>query len=664
MFVERTVGLLELSVSSAIVWSSRIFLGLELAYTSEGLVMPKCLLLSVVIAAAVVLQPRLDAEEIAPSGTALKTIPIWTKELPPEWAFWERHVLDQLSSAARKFVGKYTRDDGTIIWRDTWPGMDGSDDGYESFYNFPLFYALGGDAAIRDLSETLWDAVTRQFTEYGQIHNEFDGNYDWMHHGESYTYFYFFGLSNPTLKRHRDRSRDFAAMYLGGTSPNANFDSNLWLMRSPLNGSRGPHYNNTAEDWVTHRPILANYPLPFDDIPNIRSSEDWNDDARFPNILRAINERMMQGDVPLNLTSTSLMANAFMHSGDAKYRDWVVNYVNAWRQRVRKNGGILPDNVGLSGRIGEHLDGKWWGGYYGWKWPHGLFNQLESTTIGASNAYLLGGDATVLDLPRSVIDLVASKGKSQHGELLVPHRHGDQGWYDYRKISDKYLGQLWFISRADEDWNRIESLVDTDQWKRLTYAKGKGDSNHVGPWLMYVRGEFEEYPLEILKACYGETLNRLERIHRDQTTPDEQDVHHWQKLNPVVLEALVQLTLGAPNHIYHGGLLHTSVRYFDPQQKRPGLPTDVAALVERLTPSGLRLKLVNLNPAQSRSVIVQAGMFAEHQFTRVRQVVTYPYQFDEVNSSAFAVELVPGGVGRLEIDMKRFVNAPTYAFPW
>jgi len=609
---------------------------------------------------AVLLPSAANAEETR----ELKTIPIWTKDLPPEWALWERQVLDQLHVAAKALVNKYTRDDGSIIWRDSWPGMDGSDDGYESFYNFPLLYALGGHAELRDLSEKLWDGVTRQFTAYGQVHNEFDAHYDWMHHGESYTYFYFFGLSNPAATKHIERTRKFAGMYLGGEAANSNFDPQRKLMRSPINGSRGPHYNNTAEDWVTHRPILANYPLPFDDIPNIRSSQDWNDDERFPHILNAINQRMMRGDVPLNLTSTSLMAHAFMHTGEDRYRSWVVDYVNAWRERVRQNDGILPDNVGLSGKIGEHTDGAWWGGYYGWKWPHGLFNQLESTTIGASNALLVSGDASMLDLPRSVIDLVASKSKQQDGQLLVPHRHGDQGWYDYGKFPDRYLGHLWFMSRSEEDWNRIEKLADTAAWKTLRYSKGKGDSVHVGPWLMYVRGENEDYPLEILKSCYRETMNRVEQIRNDQTTPDEQDVHHWQKLNPVVLEGLVQLTLGAPNHIYHGGLLHTSLRYFDPQQKRPGLPSDVAALVERLTPNGIRLKLVNLNPAESRTVVLQAGMFGEHQFTRVRQVVTYPYQFDEINSRRFAVELVPGAVGRLEIDMKRFANAPSYALPW
>lgn len=67
------------------------------------------------------------------------TVEITSPATPPEWALWERRVLDRLYPAAMEFVRKYTREDGTLIWRDEWPGMDGSDDGYESFYNFALY---------------------------------------------------------------------------------------------------------------------------------------------------------------------------------------------------------------------------------------------------------------------------------------------------------------------------------------------------------------------------------------------------------------------------------------------------------------------------------------------------------------------------------------------
>jgi len=601
-----------------------------------------------------------SAQAAMPAMEGLKTIEITAAAAPPEWALWERHLLDHLHSAALEYVAKYTREDGTLIWRDAWPGMDGSDDGYESFYNFPLYYALGGPEEIHRLSRKLWDAVTRQFTRYGQIYREFDGYYDWMHHGESYTYFYFFGLADPAVPRDRERALRFAGLYLGEDPEAANYDPVRKLVRSPITGSRGPRFVNTAEDWVTHRPVLAGYPLPYDDIPNVASSDAWVDDARFPFILDAMNRRMMRGDVPLNLTATSLILNATMYSGEAKYRRWIEEYVQAWIERTRQNGGILPDNVGPCGKTGENMDGKWWGGYYGWRWPHGLFNQVEATLIGGSNAYLASGDAKYLELPRSVLDVVQREARVENGRVVVPHRHGDRGWYDYRPINPAHLVYLWHVSQDPQDRRRIAELTRGSSWDRLAYRKGKGDWEHAGPWLAFVEGRNPDYPLQILKATYTETLRKLEVIRRDRTVPRERDVHHWQQRNPVVLEGLVQLTLGCPNHVYHGGLLHSRLFYFDPVRKRPGLPPDVAALVDRITPDGLSVQLVNLNPTQPRDVILRAGAFGEHAFTSVR----HGDRRLELKGKHLQVRLRPGAQGRLELGMARYVHRPSYAFPW
>ncbi len=579
---------------------------------------------------------------------------------PPEWALWERYLLEKLEPAALEFVDRYTRPDGTLIWRDRWPGMDGSDDGYESFFNFPLYYALGGPEEIHTLSRKLWDGVTRQFTRYGQIHNEFDGYYDWMHHGESYVYIYFFGLADPTIRKDRERAIRFAGLYLGEDPEASNWDPALKLIRSPVNGSRGPRFENTAEDWVTHRAVLANYPLPYDDIPNVDSSKAWIDDEKFPHILQALNSRMMRGDVPLNLTATSLMLNAYMYTGEEKYLRWVVDYVTVWRERARRNGGIIPDNVGLTGKVGENMGGKWWGGYYGWRWPHGLFNLLESTTIGASNALLATGDASFLELPRSQIDAVLARKRIENERCLVPHKHADQGWYDYREMNPQTPIHLWSLTGSDRDWNVLQSVTDVDSWKAFRYSKQKGDSGNEASWVAFIRGENPDYPVQMLRANYRECLRRLELIRSDRSSVDEQDVHHWQQRNPVIVEGLVQLMLGGPNHIYHGGLLHCRLRYFDPRGRRPGLPSDVAALVDSVRPDGVGVQLVNLHPSATRELIVQAGAFGEHRFTEIQ----VGGRTVKVDRKFFLVRLSPGAVGRLELGIARFVNRPSYAFPW
>ena len=187
---------------------------------------------------------------------------------PPAWALAQRQLMAEMASAARRFEERYTRRDGSFIWRQSWPGMDGSDDGYESYHNWPLFYALGGPSDLHSRSRYLWEAVTRQFTDYGQVWREFDAYYDWMHHGESSIYFYYFGLADPSVAVDRARTLRFATHVHGRRSRCAdNWDAERRMMRSPITGSKGPRFENSWDDWETHRAILADYPAPFEDIP-------------------------------------------------------------------------------------------------------------------------------------------------------------------------------------------------------------------------------------------------------------------------------------------------------------------------------------------------------------------------------------------------------------
>jgi len=120
--------------------------------------------------------------------------------------------------------------------------------------------------------------------------------------------------------------------------------------------------------------------------------------------------------------------------------------------------------------------------------------------------------------------------------------------------------------------------------------------------------------------------------------------------NPVEIDALARLTMGA--HL-SGNIwsLHARLRYFDPEKRRAGLPRDVAALVEKLEADQVTVTLVNVNNVEPRSVILQAGAYAEHQFL-------------PSGSSRMRVELAPGAGQRLTLRMKRYANAPTLEFPF
>jgi len=609
-----------------------------------------------------------------PSIAAADILPL------PEWALLQRQIFAVLDEAAIEFADRYTRADGTLIWRDRWPGMDGSDDPYEGFMNMPLFYALGGSEEVYKRSRTIWDGITWQWTEYGQIHREYDAYYDWMHHGESNLFFYFFGLADPNVPKDRQRTRRFAGFYNGEDAEAQNWDAEKRLIRSPITGSRGPRFTQTAEDWSTHREILDDYLPPFEDLPGIDRygmKTPWSDDATYAEILTRINQRQSRGDVPLNLGATSLLTHAYAYTGEEKYRAWVLDYLAAWEERTARNGGITPDNIGLSGEIGEYNDGKWWGGYYGWRWPHGSFSLLEPLCVSGVNAAVLTGDMRHLQLARSQLDMLWGLRREEGGQQLVPNRHYDEGWRDYRRCHPMYGVYLWNVSMAEEDAERAERGWAADLFDEVNpgyHGYGKTNGGHMGfngntaQWFRFMRGNYPDYPVEVLKADLKTIAEQIANYRKPENDPQTMDhyresmtIHMWQQLTPMVVEALTQLTLGGPMHVYHGGLQVARFRYFDAAGKRPGLPQGVAALVDGLSDDGATLTLVNTDAVHAAEVVIQGGVFGEHDITSVALGDAAPVA---ISGRWLAVKLAAGATARLTLGMQRFANAPSYDTPW
>ena len=170
-------------------------------------------------------------------------------------------------------------------------------------------------------------------------------------------------------------------------------------------------------------------------------------------------------------------------------------------------------------------------------------------------------------------------------------------------------------------------------------------------------------------------------VRGDDEATIHQDPHRWQHTNPVTTEALIQLTLGAPQLIYNGGLLMSRLRYFDLSRKRPGLPQDTAALVERLEANRTVVRLVNLSPFETRDMLVQGGSFGEHRFTAVQYThrtseypgateayaappVTEDARSVSVEGSHVRVVLPPATEITLDLGTAPFVNEPSAALPW
>ena len=632
---------------------------------------------------------------------------------PPTWAILERKLIDLMNSATDPFLARYVNADGELIWREGDTGSrDGADDFYESAYNWPLFYLMGGGDHLLTEGQRLWDGITRQLTRAGMVKNEYELGYDQFHQGESYIYFYFLCLADPTNPVNQARARRFAGLYLNEDPAASNYDPIHKIIRAAHNGSGGPRwgFSDQAEPSYGWGASMRIYGLPFHDIPDVNHYDDLQDPVKARRMGQAMHERMGQGDVAGNLIVTSLVANAYLMTGEATYRDWLVEYVDAWSERARQNGGLLPDNVGLSGQVGELMSGKWYGGLYGWTWPHGYYNIGMAATVAGINAYLLTGNTAYLDLPRSQFDHIWALGEvrdirelemslghhwlgafiaqtDDYNMFVAPYRYGDHGWFDYQPLSPVYPTALWNITMDNADWQRIEALraVEKYDWRTVVPYRNKEDAGHEQPWLRYLAGDNPTYPEEMLRATYAMVMHRLALIVHDQADLSQVNIHHWQEHNPVICEALVQLTLGAPQIIYNGGLLHCRVRYFDADRQRPGLPADVAALVERLTDQQTVIRLVNLSPAAERKVIIQAGGFGEHRFTAIaydRCTSDYPGSHksyapapitvqtqqmpaaDPAGDRYLQVILPPGTEITLDLTTARYVNPPDYRLPW
>ena len=617
---------------------------------------------------------------------------------PPTWALLERQLIDKMNAAGPEVLEKYTRPDGTLFWptHPDFQSIDGLDDAYESFHNWSLFYMLGGDARFLADADTEFDVITNDMERYGTGHGypmvvkEYQPGYDWFHQGEGNYLFYMLCMADPSSPKHIERAKRFAGFFMNEDPDAQNYDTQHKIIKCAMNGSKGPAF------WAfAGHPYFPwdGYNMPFYDIPGGTSHEAVREDkALRARMGRIHHERQGVGDAVVNLAATTLATNAYLLTGEEKYKVWVQEYVDAWIKRTAENGGIVPDNIGLSGKIGEHIDGKWYGSYYGWSWPHGWHSVGQAIGIAAQNAMLLWRDTAYLDFPRSQIDVLIEKGIEKDDQLYVPQKYGDpgkvnyvpgtwlqypitnedgtalqvDGWFEFMPMHPSDVAHLWALSMEPADQERAVKIAkrtgskfDINAWHHI-----KDNGGHDGAWLAYMRGDYPEYPETILNHNLSQVEARLAFMADDDEDPASYGDAYFQRRNPITCEGLVQLTCGGPLPHYNGGLLVTRVRHFDGQQKRPGLPPDVGALVTQMTTDTTELQLVNLNTTEPRDVIVQAGAMGEHNFTSVSANDGQHRHTISVNGTFLHVHLLPYTQIELELGMQRFVNAPSYNQPY
>ena len=631
---------------------------------------------------------------------------------PPAWALLERSLIALMEESGRLYARKYfERGGGTLLAEDV-------DDLYEQTYNFGLFYAIGADEDLLDIHFRNWNAVTRisddsfdhrpihndhKKTFRPSIHNEFwniDQAMEWHHLSEGNMALYDFGVADPTVTENLRRSKRFAAMFIGEDPEAPNWDPEHRILRSPYMSSQGPKLHCDAE-WANTMLLAGRglggqanyYGVRASLYPVVKQLEvRWFENAqRRQQIVDLFDRIVLQSDTPNSLAATALVTNAYLYTGDNKYKQWVLDYTEAWMERTQLNGGICPDNVDHNGIIGGQREGIFWGGQYGWQHYQGYNIMYHSINIAVECAQLLTGDSGYLDFLRSQVKLQVDNGrKAESGQLLVPVRYGPDGWdwnpapglhendgiemrgywLEPTPLRGQDIMHLYHASMAKEDYEMATYVREEDKergWHELgTALSEKNWGNTELARFQYYDGKNPNWPEQILRAEYQEVLQKYEEMRTDERTHLEMIQTNRMPFHPVLTKGLTQVALGAPQSIYNGGLLRATVRYFDTDRRRPGLPLDVAALVDELGSTRVSLQLVNTNRNESRHMIVQAGAFGEHNFTQIkyREGGKDGETVVAADGSYFAVELPPSTGVRVEAGLKRFCNVPSYAFPW
>ncbi len=585
---------------------------------------------------------------------------------PPDWALMERALLKANSDAARAFYRRYVDEQGMLLHTPRWGTLDGPDDAIETFYNWTLLHALGGDDDILDMYNKAQEGHWKQYNqlrtkltklaENGAYYKEFITMSDWFHTGEGMRSFLLAGLSKPNDELYQHRTKRFAGMYMNEDPEAPNYDPKLRIIKSIWNGSKGPMLSKaTVYDWVGD-PVPGSFHL----LHNPAKRAATLDMAKYyPKMLAHCAEYLdSAGDIHLNLAATTLGLNAFMLSSDAKYKNWALDYANAWKERAAATGGMIPSNIGLDGKLGGEHNGQWWKGTYGWNFTifDGELEQIAHRNYfmhgawpGFANALLLSGDQSYIDVLRKQMQLLYANKKTENGKTLYPQMYGDPRgykfdgkpeWYHFTEnsFSDR-MTEIYLWSMNREDLNRIPTKP---------------------AWLDYLEGKDASYPTAALTKGFSSIRKNLKEMENDATTADTRLADYLLEMQPVTTDALLNLTTGGYFSNGRIWILHSRFRYFDPERRRAGLPQDVAALVDKLEASAASVTLVNTNQLEPRSLVIQAGGYGEHQF----ESVTIDGKATPINGRHMTLKLAPGAGVKLNFAMARYKNAPTFHFPW
>ena len=171
------------------------------------------------------------------------------------------------------------------------------------------------------------------------------------------------------------------------------------------------------------------------------------------------------GDHPQNLLATTLALNAYVLTARGEVQDWVLEYVDAWRERMPRPTATSSRRTSAStARSAARPAASGTAASTAGASPSTCRRPARSPTAtapmsgwaGLRNAYLLTGDDRYLDVWRKQIDAINAQRRMIDGRWMYPRMYGDRaGTPGTPQPYAENALELYCLSMREDDAKRV-----------------------------------------------------------------------------------------------------------------------------------------------------------------------------------------------------------------
>ena len=268
---------------------------------------------------------------------------------PPDWGFWNASCCGPMRKLVKSSSGVTSMSEA-ISTASSAGGDDGPDDASENFTDWTILHAIGASDSVLNAYKKGWEGHLRQFTaaktkdvpfaREGMYFKEFPVMFDWLHNGEGLNPFQHARAfrsqrrpvpapGDPLCRLLHERGRRCAQLRLRAQAH-----------PQPFNGSRGP--------------LFARRPRSTGPATRSRSrigSNSRHGEDSYAQMLEHFRATTTSSATIPKTSLRRLPLNAYMLTHEEKYKEWLLGYVDAWRERMIDNGGIIPTMSASTARL-------------------------------------------------------------------------------------------------------------------------------------------------------------------------------------------------------------------------------------------------------------------------------------------------------------------------